>query len=151
MPIYSLIFLLTLSCTLALKNPPSYQSPEEVILSTQYLSLQLEENKKIECLKNDEETFLLLRTIRPAYEMALSQMNKNPSEQIFGDCHKNCTCEVYQILETDKVIQLTKEQVLFLKTKKKEHKVCQKKWENEFCKSELYQKLSREKNNFSLE
>lgn len=117
MPLYSLIFLVTLSCTLPIKNPPSYQSPEGIILSTEYLSLQLEENKKLQCLKDNEEIFLLLRTIRPDYEDALSQINKKTTEQIIRDCNK----------------------------------ACQKKWENDFCLSDLYQKLSKEKIHFTLD
>ena len=112
----------------------------------------------LECVPNSDEASLLLRTLQPRLEVVEDDLearldrSQDVSELIQG-CELNCSCPYIEDLLREHLVVLSKEQKTSLAQKRtpKEVNRCLSFMQSTFCKSEIYQQLDAEKEDFSFE
>lgn len=162
-----LALIFVISCSTDKKTPATKTaapatrefSRGEVILGTQLLTKIFDrEMGPIDCVPDNDEASLLLRTIRPRMEMVEDDMEalldqENEVQKLIDSCDQSCTCVYVDDLLREHLVTLTKAQrkTLTLKRSEKEVNRCMAFVQNTFCQSELYRALNQEKADFSFE
>lgn len=162
--ILPLIFIF--ACSTEKKTSPKAQavntrefSRGEVILGTHLLTKIFDgEMGPLECVPDNDEASLLLRTIRPRMEMVEDDieavLDQGPEVQkLIDGCEQSCTCVYIDDLLREHLVTLTKVQRknLTMKRSEKEINRCMAFVQSTFCQSELYKALNAEKSDFSFE
>ncbi|MFL5784457.1 MAG: hypothetical protein ACJ76H_07615 [Bacteriovoracaceae bacterium] len=131
----------------------------EVILGTQLLTKIFDgEMGPLDCVPDNDEASLLLRTIRPRMEQVEDDMEAqldqaSEVQKLVATCDQSCTCLYVDDLLREHLVVLTKAQRKTLNEKRSEKEVnrCMSFAQNTFCTSELYKALNAEKADFSFE
>ncbi len=131
----------------------------EVILGTQLLTKIFDgEMGPLDCVPDNDEASLLLRTIRPRMEMVEDDMEalldqEKEIQKLIDSCDQSCTCVYVDDLLREHLVTLSKDQrkTMTLKRNEKEVNRCMAYVQNTFCQSELYRALNAEKADFSFE
>lgn len=131
----------------------------EVIIGTQLLTKIFDgEMGPLDCVPDNDEASLLLRTIRPRMEMVEDDMEalldqEKEVQKLIETCDQNCTCVYVDDLLREHLVTLSKVQrkTMTLKRNEKEVNRCMAYIQNTFCQSELYRALNAEKADFSFE
>jgi hypothetical protein len=131
----------------------------EVILGTQLLTKIFDgEMGPLDCVPDNDEASLLLRTVRPRMEMVEDDMEalldqEKEVQKLIDSCDQSCTCVYVDDLLREHLVTLSKAQrkMMTLKRNEKEVNRCMAYVQNTFCQSELYRALNAEKADFSFE
>lgn len=131
----------------------------EIILGTQLLTKIFDgEMGPLECVPDNDEASLLLRTIRPRMEMIEDDIEavldqEAEVKKLIDTCDLSCTCVYTDDLLREHLVNMTKEQRKILTQKRSEKEVnrCMAFVQSTFCQSELYKTLNTEKADFSFE
>lgn len=131
----------------------------EVILATQLLTKIFDgEMGPLDCVPDNDEASLLLRTIRPRMELIEDDIEavldqEAEVQKLIDSCEQSCTCGYVDDLLREHLVTLTKAQRknLTLKRSEKEVNRCMSFAQSTFCNSELYRALNLEKADFSFE
>src|SRR5665647_655418 len=158
----TLILALALLCSCSMMEEPAKphvpkEFPrQEVILGTQVLTKVFDQEiHSLKCVPDTDEASLLLRTIRPRldviqddFEAMLDQ--EAQVNELINTCQKECLCAYVDDLLREHLVTLTKPQRKALNAKKadKETQLCQAKAVENFCHSDLYKELDKEKAEF---
>lgn len=141
-------------------NVPAKEfSRGEVILATQLLTKIFDgEMGPLDCVPDNDEASLLLRTIRPRMEMIEDDIEavldqENEVRNLIASCDQNCTCVYVDDLLREHLVTLSKAQRKTLTDKRSEKEInrCMSFVQNTFCQSELFKALNAEKADFSFE
>lgn len=140
-------------------HAPKEFSSSELILGTQLLTKIFDmEMAPIACVPDTDEASLLLRTIRPRMEVVQDDMeamldNPKDVDALINTCDKTCTCSFVDDLLKEHLVTLTKTQRKSLTFKKTPAEInrCMTQAQENFCKSELYLELNKEKVDFSFD
>lgn len=166
MSIRILLVLITIvACSTAKKSTKTstVQAKEfsrgEIILGTQLLTKIFDgEMGPIECVPDNDEASLLLRTIRPRMEMTEDDLEavldqEAEVKKLIDTCDQNCTCVYIDDLLREHLVTLKNadRKILTQKRSEKEVNRCMAFVQNTFCQSELYRTLNSEKADFSFE
>jgi hypothetical protein len=157
-----LIFLM-MSCS-QLQTPAKPHAPKEfsrgeLIMGSQTLTRIFDgEMPPLECVPDNDEASLLLRTIQPRMDVVqddLESLLDDPGEvdKLLNECDQNCTCPFIDDILREHQVVLKKEQKKTIEQKRsqKEMNRCMAFMQGTFCKSDLYQELNKEKEDFSFE
>lgn len=163
---FILPFIVLLSCSTEKKSPPKAAavatrefSRGEVILATHLLTKIFDgEMGPIDCVPDNDEASLLLRTIRPRMEMVEDDIEAVLDQEVevqklISGCDQSCTCVYVDDLLREHLVSLTKNQRKSLTQKRSEKEVnrCMSFIQSTFCQSELFRALNLEKADFSFE
>ncbi len=161
-----LVLILIVACSTDKKSkrtttttPVKEFSRGEIILGTQLLTKIFDgEMGPIECVPDNDEASLLLRTIRPRMEMTEDDLEavldqEAEVKKLIDTCDQNCTCVYVDDLLREHLVTLTNadRKILTQKRSEKEVNRCMAFVQNTFCQSELYRTLNSEKADFSFE
>lgn len=159
-------FIFIFACSTEKKSPPKAAaattrefSRGEVILATQLLTKIFDgEMGALECVPDNDEASLLLRTIRPRMEMVEDDIEavldqEAEVQKLIDSCDQSCTCVYIDDLLREHLVTLSKVQRKTLTTKRSEKEInrCMSFVQSTFCQSELYRALNSEKADFSFE
>jgi hypothetical protein len=162
--IFFLIFLV--ACSTAPKAPTNESATEtrefsrgEVILGPQLLTKIFDgEMGPLDCVPDNDEASLLLRTIRPRMELVEDDMEalldqEKEVQKLIETCDQSCTCFYVDDLLREHLVNLSRTQRKILRPKLAEKEInrCMAFVQNTFCQSELYRALNSEKADFSFE
>lgn len=159
------ILLTLIACSTDRKSliTPSVQPKEfsrgEIILATGLLTKIFDgEMGPIECVPDNDEASLLLRTIRPRMEMTEDDLEalldqEEEVKKLIATCDQNCTCVYIDDLLREHLVNIGPGLRKILNQKKSEKEInrCMAFVQNTFCQSELYRTLNSEKADFSFE
>lgn len=163
---FILPFIFVIGCSTEKKSPPKTQpmmarefSRGEVILATHLLTKIFDgEMGPLDCVPDNDEASLLLRTIRPRMEMVEDDIEavldqEAEVQKLISDCDQSCTCLYVDDLLREHLVTLTKSQRKRLTEKRSEKEInrCMSFIQSTFCQSELYRALNLEKADFSFE
>jgi hypothetical protein len=134
-------------------------SPGELILGAQLLNKIFDgEMAPLECVPDQSEAGLLLRTIRPRMEVVQDDMeamldDSKSVDDLIKNCSQNCTCQSVDELLREHQVTLTKSQQKIMNSKRgvKETNRCLLFAQRTFCEGELFKTLQKEKVDFSFE
>jgi hypothetical protein len=161
--LFILVSLIACSTDKNSAKTPTLQTKEfsrgEIILATQLLTKIFDgEMGALECVPDNEEASLLLRTIRPRMEMTEDDLEalldqEAEVKKLVATCDQDCTCSYIDDLLREHLVVLNKAQRKDLTQKRSEKEVnrCMAFVQSTFCQSELYKTLNTEKADFSFE
>lgn len=140
-------------------HAPKEFSQGELIMGTQLLTKIFDgEMAPLSCVPDQDEASLLLRTIRPRMDVVQDDLeslldDSKEVEELIKSCDQSCICPYIDDLLREHQVTLTKGQQKMLEAKKTQKEVnrCLSFMQETFCKSELYQELNKEKEDFSFE
>lgn len=160
----ALLFIVACSTEKTVTSKPSPAvtrefSRGEVILGTQLLTKIFDgEMGPLECVPDNDEASLLLRTIRPRMEMVEDDMEalldqEKEVQKLIDSCDQSCTCVYVDDLLREHLVTLSKSQRKSLTSKRTEKEInrCMAFVQDTFCQSDLYRALNNEKADFSFE
>ena len=160
-----IILMILVACSTDKKSIKTTQvqakefSRGEIILGTQLLTKIFDgEMGPIECVPDNDEASLLLRTIRPRMEMTEDDLEavldqEAEVKKLIDTCDQNCTCVYIDDLLREHLVTMSNadRKILTQKRSEKEVNRCMAYVQNTFCQSELYKTLNSEKADFSFE
>lgn len=159
----ALLLALSIACS-QVETPKKTHIPKEfsrgeLIMGTQLLTKIFDgEMAPLSCIPDQDEASLLLRTIRPRMDVVQDDLeslldNSSEVEALIKSCDQSCICPYVDDLLREHQVTLTKTQLKMLESKKTQKEVnrCLTYMQETFCKSELYQELNKEKEDFSFE
>ncbi len=156
------LFLLAMACS-HMERPQRPHAPKEfsrgeLIMGTQLLTKIFDaEMAPLTCVPDTDEASLLLRTIQPRMDVVQDDLESllDDDKEIDGlinTCDQSCTCPFIDDLLREHQVTLTKAQQKIMEVKKSQKEInrCLSYMQETFCRSELYQELNREKEEFSF-
>ena len=157
-----ILLFISVSCTHQSRQAPT-PSPlnemQNIILANELLTKiyegVLSPNK---CIVDKEEAELLLKTLGPKFEEVVDQYqakldDDTEIENFVKSCGATCTCHFIQELFTQNEIKISKKLNTEIKTQisGQVFKACLVNYQLNFCQSELYLNLEKEKESFKLD
>lgn len=140
-------------------HAPKEFSRGELIMGTQLLTKVFDgEMAPLSCVPDTDEASLLLRTIQPRMDVVQDDLeslldDSKEVEDLISTCDQSCTCPFIDDLLREHQVTLSKAQQKTLEGKKTQKEInrCLSYMQETFCKSDLYQELNKEKEDFSFE